>query len=255
MRERFSSPALRWVAASVALSAWFTSPARLDRIAGGTEALLAADVPLPPIFAPEKPPAALENELMAKKFTLDKDTGNYLSPKLSARTRHDDMVPVFIDGRYAKDLRGNIVFLRKSIRDRLLRADAAMFAKKKKHLAINYGFRSNRLQADLYKKIAGKGKVAAVGGSFHETGMALDLNNWREAQAFMIEAGFVGGCYGIEEDIVHYSIDEVTKASNMDAFKRCTLKELPQNVGKGVVKAGSAIGRAGKATLGKIKGK
>lgn len=252
--ERCCVPARRRMAASVALCVWFVSPARLGRVVD-THEVLAADLPMPPIFAPQKPPAALETQFLAKNFKFDKETGNYLSPKVSARSRHDEMVPVLIGGRYVKDLRGNTVFLRKSIRDRLLKADAAMFAKKKKHLAINYGFRSNQVQADLYKKIAGKGKVAVAGGSFHEAGMALDLNNWHDAQPFMIEAGFVGGCYGIEEDMVHYSIDEVTKASNMAAFKRCTLKEIPQTVGKGVVKAGSVIGKAGKATFGKIKRK
>ena len=83
-----------------------------------------------------------------------------------------------------------------AVRDKLLVADKAMFAKKKAHLVITYGFRSNSLQQELYRKINGKGKVAEVGGSFHETGMALDLSNWRDAQHFMIDAGFVGGCYG-----------------------------------------------------------
>ena len=142
-----------------------------------------------------------------------------------------------------------------AVRDKLLVADKAMFAKKKAHLVITYGFRSNSLQQELYRKINGKGKVADVGGSFHETGMALDLSNWRDAQHFMIDAGFVGGCYGIEEDLVHYSIDEINKASNMDAFKRCTLKEIPENILKGVKKIGSVTGKAGKATFGKLKGK
>jgi hypothetical protein len=57
----------------------------------------------------------------------------------------------------------------------------------------------------------------------------------------MIEAGFVGGCYGIEEDLVHYSIDEITKSSNLEAFKRCTLKEIPKDILKGLGKVGGAI--------------
>ena len=52
-------------------------------------------------------------------------------------------------------------------------------------------------------------------------------------------SGFVGGCYGIEEDLVHYSVSEITKASNLDAFKRCTLKEIPQDILKGVKKIGT----------------
>jgi hypothetical protein len=98
----------------------------------------------------------------------------------------------------------------------------------------------------LFQKLSGKGKVAPPGASFHETGMALDLSNWQDAQRFMIEAGFVGGCYGIEEDLVHYSIGEITKASNAEAFKRCTLKEIPEYILKGLKKVGGA-------TIGKLK--
>ena len=95
---------------------------------------------------------------------------------------------------------------------------------------MNYGFRSNALQYELFQKLNGKGKVAAAGSSFHETGMALDINNWQHAQRYMIEAGFVGGCFGIEEDLVHYSVGEITKASNFEAFKRCSLEEIPDQI-------------------------
>ena len=88
--------------------------------------------------------------------------------------------------------------------------------------------------------------------SFHETGMAIDLQNWRDAQRFMIEAGFVGGCYGIEEDLVHYSIDEITKSSDLQAFKRCTLKEIPKEILKRAGKVGGKI-KAGHFPLHKQK--
>jgi hypothetical protein len=148
-----------------------------------------------------------------------------------------------INKKWVKDLRGTPVFLRKSVRDKLLTADDQMFFKKRKHIVINYGFRSNTLQQELWKKLNGKAKVAPAGASFHETGMALDISNWREAQGFLIDAGFVGGCYGIEEDLVHYSIGEITKASNGAAFKRCTLRELPQNILKGLKKVGGVFKR------------
>ena len=156
---------------------------------------------------------------------------------------------MLLNGRYLKDLKGQTIYLRASIRDKLLEADAAMFAKKPEHLVVNYGFRSNALQRELFQKLNGVGRVAPPGGSFHETGMALDLQNWHDAQRFMIEGGVVGGCYGIEEDLVHYSIGEITKASNMSAFKRCTLKEIPQNILKGMKKIGSVTGGA----FGKFK--
>jgi hypothetical protein len=193
------------------------------------------------VFHPGPIPPALEQDFLRKSFVKDPLSGNYMGPRLSAKTLREPLVPVPIDGKNAKDLRGHTVFLRLTIRDKLLAADTAMFKSKGKHLQVNYGFRSNALQYELYQQINGHGKVAQAGMSFHETGMAIDLENWRDAQRYMIEAGFVGGCYGIEEDLVHYSIDEITKSSNFEAFKRCTLKEIPKDILKGIGKVGGAI--------------
>jgi len=195
----------------------------------------------PNAYVPPKLPPALAQDFIRKGFTLDVQSGNYLGGRTYAKTLHEPLVPILINGRYAKDLRGHTVYLRQTIHDTLLTADTAMFKAKGQHLQVNYGFRSNELQAELFQQISGHGKVAQPGMSFHETGMAIDLQNWREAQRYMIEAGFVGGCYGIEEDLVHYSIDEVTKSSNVEAFKRCTLKEIPKDILKGAGKVGGAI--------------
>jgi hypothetical protein len=196
-------------------------------------------------YYPSAVPAALGQDFVRKGFKLDVQSGNYLGPTLSAKTLHEPLVPVLIDGKYVKDLRGQTVFLRRTIRDKVLAADAAMFQSKKQHLKINYGFRSNVLQDELYKKLNGHAKVAPPGMSFHETGMALDISNWREAQRYMIEAGFVGGCFGLEEDMVHYSVNEITKASNFEEFKRCTFKEIPQDVLKDAEKAGKGAEKVG----------
>jgi hypothetical protein len=212
---------------------------------------LSAAGPDAPVYKADAPPSALQQEFARENYKRDPKSGNYLSPKVLSRTLDQPLVPIYINGRYLKDLKGQTIFLRESIRDKLVRADEAMFAKKHEHLVLTYGFRSNALQRELFQKLQGVGKVAPPGGSFHETGMALDLQNWRDAQRFMIDAGFVGGCYGIEEDLVHYSINEITKASNMSAFKRCTLREIPENLVKGVKKVGSMTGSA----FGKLKGK
>jgi hypothetical protein len=195
----------------------------------------------PYVYHPSPVPPALAQDFIRKSFIQDVESGNYLGPRTYGKTMHEPLVPVPIDGKNAKDLRGHTVFLRRTIRDKLLAADAAMFKSKGQHLQVNYGFRSNELQYQLYQEINGHGKVAQPGMSFHETGMAIDLQNWREGQRYMIEAGFVGGCYGIEEDLVHYSIDEITKSSDFQAFKRCTLKEIPKDILKGVGKVGGAI--------------
>lgn len=191
-----------------------------------------------PVFHPSPIPETLKERFAREGFKLDPLSGNYMGPRLSARTLREPMVPVEIDGRYVKDARGNTVFLRESIRDKLERADAAMYKHKKKHLVVVYGFRANLLQDELYQKIHGHGKVAPAGMSFHETGMALDLGNWRDAQPYMIDAGFVGGCFGLEEDMVHYSVNEITKASNFQEFKRCSFREIPQDVLKEANKLG-----------------
>jgi hypothetical protein len=215
---------------------------------GAAAGAAAADAP---VYRIEAPPASLQQEFEQENYKRDPKSGNFLSPKVLSKTLDQKLVPILIDGKYVKDLKGQTIFLRESIRDKLLLADTAMYHKKQQHLVVNYGFRSNALQRELFQKLKGVGKVAPPGGSFHETGMALDLQNWRDAQQFMIEAGFVGGCYGIEEDLVHYSIGEITKASNMSAFKRCTLKEIPQNIVKGMMKVGSVTGGA----FGKLKKK
>jgi hypothetical protein len=201
------------------------------------------------VYHPGAVPAALEQEFVRLSFMRDVQSGNYLGPKVSSKTLPEPLVPVFIDGKYVKDLRGQTVFVRKTIRDNLLMADAEMFKHKKQHLKINYGFRSNDLQYELYQKLNGHAKVAPAGMSFHETGMAIDLANWHDAHKYMIEAGFAGGCDGLEEDLVHYSINEITKASNLKTFERCTLKDLPKDIEKGLVKAGDFI------TFGHLKKK
>ena len=70
--------------------------------------------------------------------------------------------------------------------------------------------------------------------------MAMDIQNWRDAQKFMIEAGFVGGCYGIEEDLVHYSIGEITKASTCP-HSNVARSRNPAEHCQGVKKIGSGV--------------
>jgi hypothetical protein len=233
--------------------AWLGSAAPGAFLAGRAALLSAAGADPAPVYTPDPIPPDLQKQLELKKYKRDPKSGNYLGPKVSSRTPNEDLVPVLIGGRYVKDLKGRPVFVRQSIRDKLLKADAAMFKEKKAHLQITYGFRSNALQLELYRKLAGKGKVAPIGLSFHEAGMAVDVANWQDAQKFMIEAGFVGGCYGIEEDLVHYSINEITKASNFSAFKRCTLKEIPKHILEGVKKVGGGVKKVGGAIGGVFK--
>lgn len=245
---RFPSHGPRgWIAAAAAAVA-LTNPIASFH-------LFAAAEPPAPVYRPDALPPPLETELSRKSFKRDPKSGNYLAPKVLAKTPDESLVPVAIGATYVKDLRGRPVFLRQSIRAKLLAADVALFARKGEHIQVNYGFRSNLVQHELFLKLNGKSKVAPAGGSFHETGLALDINNWQSAQRFMIEAGFVGGCYGIEEDLVHYSIGEISKASDFEAFQRCTLKEIPEHILKVAKKAGDVdeLKKAGKAGTEGIK--
>ena len=53
---------------------------------------------------------------MTKGYKRDPKSGNYLSPKVFGKTLKEDLVPVQINGKYIKDLKGQTIFLRQSIR-------------------------------------------------------------------------------------------------------------------------------------------
>lgn len=90
----------------------------------------------------------------------------------------------------------------------LKRANAAMIAATGKHIQINNAYRSTETQAALYKKLKEANKnaiVAPPGFSFHEKGQAIDVQNWQEAQRFLIKEGFSNP---LKNDKVHFSIGE-----------------------------------------------
>src|SRR6202011_612572 len=95
-----------------------------------------------PVYQPDSVPDMLQKEFERKNYRRESKSGNYLSPKVFSKTLNEPLVPVLINGKYSKDLKGRTVFLRQSIRDKLLNADAAMLKKKQQHIVINYGFRS-----------------------------------------------------------------------------------------------------------------
>ena len=235
----------------------FLKPQQSARLAAAALAIVAAmgvarlsvlgfaPITTPPVYHSTPVPTALQEDFVRKGYKLDVQSGNYLHPRLNAKTFHEAMLPIMIDGRYIRDVRGQTMFLRQTIRDKIEQADAEMFKHKGQHLKIVYGFRPNYVQAELFDKLNGHGKVAPAGMSYHETGMAVDLQNWREAQRYMIEAGFVGGCFGMEEDMVHYSIGELTKVSNFEEWKRCTLKDLPKDVKQDTEKVGKGFEKVG----------
>jgi hypothetical protein len=155
----------------------------------------------------------LEQDFVKRGYKKDEFSGNFLAPRTAARTLKEPLVVLTLDGKMCKDMRGNPVRLRKSVAERVQRADEKMYKARKHHLKIGYGFRSNQLQQEIYNKLKPHGGVVAPPGhSFHETGQAVDLSmdTWKEAQRFLLDEGLIGGCKGIEDDVVHFSLGEIT---------------------------------------------
>src|SRR4029079_4157006 len=92
-----------------------------------------------PLYVADPMPGVLQKELQRKNFALDAKSGHYLGPKVFLKTRKADLVRVMIGGSYVKDLRGRLVFVRQSIRDKLLLADAAFFQDKTQQLQNKNG--------------------------------------------------------------------------------------------------------------------
>ena len=113
-----------------------------------------------PAYHASPPPTELEQEFQRKQYKRDPKSGNYLAPKVFTKTLNEPLVQVRIGGRWMTDLKGQPVFLRESIRNKLLEADEAMFKKRQQHIVVNYGFRSNAVQQELFRRINGKGAVA-----------------------------------------------------------------------------------------------
>jgi hypothetical protein len=99
--------------------------------------------------------------------------------------------------------------------NRWLEADAASALDKAKQMAaadgvsiqINSAGRTYEEQARLYARLHGKSPVAPPGHSNHESGRALDIQNWQQAKKYLLAAGFRHGDGNgpIAGDLVHFS--------------------------------------------------
>lgn len=106
-------------------------------------------------------------------------------------------------------LGGRTVKVDSQIKDRLARADAAMFAATKKHIIINEGFRSLARQKELFDRFqrGEGGRAAPPGQSFHNFGLAIDIRNVEEAESFLRAEGLMNE---LADDRGHFSIGEFT---------------------------------------------
>jgi len=89
----------------------------------------------------------------------------------------------------------------------LAMADKDFFEATGKHLQINEALRSHERQAELYDRFrSGKGgRAAPPGKSFHETGKAVDIANYKEAEPYLRKYGFRND---LADDRNHFSIGE-----------------------------------------------
>lgn len=94
-----------------------------------------------------------------------------------------------------------------SIANKLAMADAEFFKETGKHLQINQSYRTREQQAELYRRSqAGEiGRAAPPGKSFHETGLAVDVTNWKEAEKYLRKYGFKNN---LADDKGHFSVGE-----------------------------------------------
>jgi hypothetical protein len=73
-------------------------------------------------------------------------------------------------------------------------------------LQVNSAGRTYQEQARLYARLNGVSPVARPGTSNHESGNALDIQNWRQAKPYLIANGFThgDGRGPIANDLVHF---------------------------------------------------
>lgn len=94
----------------------------------------------------------------------------------------------------------------------LQKADADFYAATGQHITINESHRSADRQAALYDELSGKGaRVAEPGSSFHEKGLAIDVQNWEEAAPYLQKYGITNGLQG---DMGHFSMGELSSPTS-----------------------------------------
>jgi hypothetical protein len=89
----------------------------------------------------------------------------------------------------------------------LIAANNEFFEKTGKNIQINESHRSSERQRELYEKSQrGEiGRAAPPGRSFHEKGLAIDVQNWKEAEQFLRKYGLLNE---LDDDKGHFSIGE-----------------------------------------------
>lgn len=147
---------------------------------------------------------------------------------------HEAPIQVNVGG---KDIKAQPVFA-----DALQRADEAMFKATGEHLKIGENYRTYEQQKAIRDKFGytsdsqpsgynGLPMAAPPGTSFHENGLAVDVQNWEKAEPFLAAEGIVGG---LTNDRNHFSMGEMNPGVFADTSTQIipTLKLLSRATDK-----------------------
>lgn len=162
---------------------------------------------------------------------IDSQTGNVLCRNAKDAITNEPMVDVEISGRTFR--------LRKSFAEKVKAADEAMKEKLKERwlrkghkwqgIDIDYGLRTNHEQYRIWLNaldlttedpLDTAWAASPPCMSYHETGRAIDVTNWGEAEPFLWGQEVPGGDHGIFKDPRHFSMGEFERKGEVDAMKQ-----------------------------------
>ncbi len=132
----------------------------------------------------------------------DEVTGNYLCGHVAKKVDPNDPL-------VTEEICGESVMLRMSVMKKFLKANEAMKVKTGKCIKVIKGFLTNDQQKKIRDKLAEKSFVPKPCYTFHEAALAVDVENWVEAEKFLCVQGFVGGTKGVYMDPWHFSVGEM----------------------------------------------
>lgn len=110
---------------------------------------------------------------------------------------------------------GKTIKVNPLIADRLVAANDEFKKATGSDLKINSAYRSAEQQAGIFKTLSAKGaRVAPAGKSFHQSGDAVDVSNWKEAEPYLRKFMLKNE---LSDDKGHFSVGETSKMqySNM----------------------------------------
>lgn len=124
-----------------------------------------------------------------------------------------------------------------------------------KPIKINSSYRTTEQQQKLYDELKPKGaRVAKPGSSRHEKGMALDIQNWQEAEPYLKKYGLVNP---FADDRGHFQLgkprisgDPQLDGMQLTDVEQLTGRDFARDIAPVVRRAGSPLAAAGGAIVG-----